>query len=66
MVRTIFSVKGKGRSAEVVLVDPLDTTFPTWWAKPAYFVTFSNGRFFTCPNEEICIEKAKEEVQKES
>jgi hypothetical protein len=65
MPRTIFSVKGKKQSAEVVLVDSLDTIFPTWWAKPAFFVTLSNGQFFTCPDEETCIEKAKEEVQRE-
>jgi hypothetical protein len=65
MLRTIFSVRGKKQSAEVILVDPLDTIFPTWWTKPAFFVTLSNGQFFTCPDEETSIEKAKEEVQSE-
>jgi hypothetical protein len=62
MLRTIFSVRGKKQSAEVILVDPLDTIFLTWWVKPAYFVTLSNGQFFTCPDEDTCIEKAKEET----
>jgi hypothetical protein len=65
MLRTIFSVKGKERSAEVVLVDPFNTTLPTWWARPAYFVTTSTDEFFACPDEETCIERAKEEVQGE-
>lgn len=64
MLRTVFSIKGKKQSAEVVLVDPLDTTFPTWWAKPSYFVTLSTGQFFTCPDEETCIERAKEEAER--
>ena len=62
MLRTIFSVTGKKQSAEVILVDPFHTIFPTWWAQPAYFVTISNGQFFSCPDEETCIEKAKEET----
>jgi hypothetical protein len=53
MLRTIYSVKGKGQLAEVVLVDPLNTALPTWWAMPAYFVTTSTGEFFACPDEEI-------------
>ena len=65
MLRTIYSVKGKGQSAEVILVDPLDTTFATWWARPAYFVTTSTGQFFACPDEEICLERAKEHVERE-
>lgn len=65
MLRTIYSVKGKGQLAEVVLVDPLNTALPTWWAMPAYFVTTSTGEFFACPDEEICIERAKEEVERE-
>jgi hypothetical protein len=62
MFRTIFSVRGKKQSAEVILVHPLDRIFLTWWAKPVYFVTISNGQFFSCPDEEACIEKAKEET----
>jgi len=65
MLRTIFSLKGKKQLAELVLVDPLDTIFPTWWAKPGFSVTLSNGQFLTCPDKETCIEKAKEEVQRE-
>ena len=62
MLRTLFSSKGNKKSAEVILVDPLDRIFLTWWAKPVYFVTFSTGQFFTCPDKETCIEKAKEET----
>ena len=62
MLRTIFSVKGKKQPAEIILVDPLDTILPTWWAKPVYFVTFSNGQFFSFLDEETCIEKVKEET----
>ncbi|HXX35804.1 MAG TPA: hypothetical protein VEM15_15145 [Thermodesulfobacteriota bacterium] len=65
MVSTIFSVKGEKQSAEVVLVDPLDTAFATWWAKPAYVVTTSTGQFFPCPDEEICIGRAKKEAERE-
>jgi len=65
MLRAIFSVRGEKQSAEVVLVDPLDTAFATWWARPAYFVTTSAGQFFPCPDEEICIERAKKEAERE-
>lgn len=65
MLRTIFSIKGKKQSAEVVLVDPLGTTFQTWWVKQAYFVTTSTGQSLICPDEETCIEKAKEEAGRE-
>ena len=61
MVETIFSIKGKKKSADVVFVDPRDCVFRTWWNIPAYFVTTSEGEFFSCPAEENCIEKAREE-----
>ncbi len=64
MIKTIFSIERGKQSADVILVDPLDTTFATWWARSAYFVTTSSGQFFACPDEEICVEKAKEQVEK--
>lgn len=57
-----FSAKRNKKPGEVILVDPLDPIFLTWWTKPVYFITFSNGQFFSCPDEEACIEKAKEET----
>jgi hypothetical protein len=65
MLRTIFSVRGKKPSAEVIPVYPLDTIFPTWRAKLAYHVTISSRHFLAYPDEETCIERAKEEVQRE-
>ncbi len=65
MLRTIFSIKGKKQSAEVILVDPLETAFQAWWVKPAYFVTTSKGQFLACPDEQACVEKAKEESGRE-
>ncbi len=63
MLRTIFTVKGEKKSAKVLLVDPVDSVFSTWWNRPAYFVTTSSGEFFNCPDELVCIEKAKEVTQ---
>jgi hypothetical protein len=63
MLRTIFTVKGEKKSAKVLLVDPVDSVFLKWWKKPAYFVTTSSGEFFSCPNEQACIARAKEVAQ---
>lgn len=63
MLRTIFTVKGEKKSAKVLLVDPIDNVFLTWWNRPAYFVTTSSGEFFNCPDEQVCVEKAKEVTQ---
>jgi len=63
MLRTIFSAKGEKRSAEVLLVDPVDNVFSTWWNRLTYFVTTSSGEFFSCPDEQVCIDKAKEITQ---
>jgi hypothetical protein len=60
MLRTIFTIKGEKKSAKVLLVDPLDNVFSTWWNRPAYFVTTSSGEFFSCSDEQVCIAKAKE------
>jgi hypothetical protein len=65
MLRTIFTAKGERKSAKVLLVDPVDNVFSTWWNRPAYFVTTSSGEFFNCPDEEVCVEKAKEITQGE-
>jgi hypothetical protein len=65
MLRTIFTAKGEKKSAKVLLVDPVDNAFSTWWNRPAYFVTTSSGEFFSCPDEQVCIEKAKEVTQGE-
>ena len=63
MIRTIFAIKGKDKSAKVLLVDPVDSNSLTWWKKPAYFVTTSKGEFFNCPDEQVCTEKAREIMQ---
>jgi len=63
MLRTIFTAKGEKKSAKVLLVDPVDNVFSTWWNRPAYFVTTSSGEFFNCSDEQVCIEKAKEITQ---
>ncbi len=65
MVKILSSVKGEKKSADVVFVDASDCLFSTWWNKPAYFVTTSEGEFFSCPDEETCVEKAEEQVQTE-
>ena len=62
MVETIFSLKGKKKSVEVLAVDPRDCTFSTWWNNPAYFVATSEGEFVNCGSEEDCIERAKTEA----
>ena len=65
MLKILSSVKGEKKSADIVFVDPSDCLFLTWWNKPAYFITTSKDEFFSCPDEQSCIEKAKEEVEKE-
>jgi hypothetical protein len=65
MLKILSTVKGEKTSADVVFVDPSDCLFLTWWNKPAYFITTSKGEFFSCLDEQSCIEEAKEEVEKE-
>ncbi len=65
MVTILSSVKGENKSANILFVDPIDCLFSTWWNKPAYFVSTSEGEFISCPDEQTCVEKVKEEVEKE-
>ena len=64
MSRTIFSIKGGDRWARVVLVDADNSVFPTWWNRPAYFVTTSDGGILSCPDEDRCIDAAIEQANR--